>query len=135
MDDNPKSPGAIVRLVWDLADAAEPSRELSDRVLLASDWVCDGDRWISPAGADGKAGDPIAAADRPHPTASLDAARDLIPGHWTWSIGSDGKAAFGYVQMNADHRAVEVPGHVVSCVLCAAYVAAATQIVVSGPGH
>ena len=135
MDDNPKSPGAIVRLIWDLADAAEPSRELSDRVLLASDWVCDGDRWISPAGADGKAGDPIAAADRPHPTASLDAARDLIPSHWTWSAGSDGESAFGRVQVDADHHATAVPGRVASCVLCAAYIAAAAHIVVSGQSH
>ena len=135
MDENPRSPSAVARLLCDLVDAEEPSRELSDRVLLVAGWICQGDHWLPPVDAGGKDLDPVAAADRPHPTASLDAARDLIPGHWTWSTGSDGKAAFGYVQVDADHRAVEVPGHVVSCVLSAAYVAAAAHIVVSGPGH
>ena len=70
-------------LISELVDAKEPSRALSDEVLLALGWTCRNGRWCRDWDAPGK---PYLRARRYHPTGNLKDIADLVPeGEW-WSL-------------------------------------------------
>lgn len=78
-------------LIKELKQTKEGSRELSDKVLLASGWIGQSEssrmagilipHWKSPSGDD------VPTDSRPCPTTSLDAALTLVPEGYLWAVG------------------------------------------------